>query len=170
MEKNHFVVAFLFKIKFWEEKMRPDLEKIKNLGNQLKSILETSDKFVKNSWLEKYENWLIISYNGKQINPKYYDGYWQKCNIFFKFNDTEYFLLFPWQEICVDNSKNKTQVTKNKDKRLDGDSLKIWKNNSDKKKMWLIYICPDKQKSKLRNDNIRVCTYNTLIPYFKTKL
>ena len=47
--------------------MKPDLDKIRTLGNELKCMLETSDKFIKDSWLENYAEWMKVSYDGKQI-------------------------------------------------------------------------------------------------------
>lgn len=43
--------------------MKPDLDKIRTLGNELKCMLETSNKFIKDSWLENYAEWMKVSYD-----------------------------------------------------------------------------------------------------------
>ena len=149
--------------------MKPDLDKIRTLGNELKCMLETSDKFIKDSWLENYAKWMKVSYDGKQILSQNYDGKWQFCNIFFKLNNDKYFLIFPWQKKCINNLKNKTLVTKDNNKKMFADALDIWRNNSNKN-MWLIFICLEVNNNDPRPDNMRFCTYDTLLNFFKTKL
>lgn len=150
--------------------MKPDLDKIRTLGNELKCMLETSNKFIKDSWLQDYENWLRIGYDGRRLADYEKDNFnWQKCNIFFRLNDNEYYVLFIWEKTCIDNFKNKTLVTKENSRRKDKEEIDIWRAKSNKK-MWLIYVCPSVERVVVRPDNVRYCSYKTLLSFFRTKL
>lgn len=152
--------------------MKPDIEKLTELKDDLHNYLISTNMLNESSWLDSVDKWIYVTYNGKKIDTVQTENLsnevnWQKCNIYFNFNGIHYWILFPWHEKGINNERNKNQVVKNVNKFLDGKALQVWRQYSNKTNMKIIYVFKIVDTFKQRKDNMFVCSYDSLTNLFR---